>query len=186
MRLEPIAPKDLTDEQRELSETILAGVRKSLQGFKSQREDGALIGPFTAMLHFPQFGAAAWEMAAALGKNSTLPKASHEIAILVTGAKLNSRYEIYAHERVGADAGLSEAKIAAITAGQRPTDLSAEEAVAYDVASRLMQGGQLSDTTYKAAVGAFGQQGVAELFYLIGCYCLISMLLNGYDVPVPE
>ena len=40
-------------------------------------------------------------MAAALGKNSTLPKSSHEIAILVTGARLNSRYEIYAHERVG-------------------------------------------------------------------------------------
>ncbi len=186
MRLEPIAPKDLTNEQRELNEKMVEGVRKSLHGFKSEREDGALIGPFPAMLHFPQFGAAAWEVFTALSKNSTLPKSSHEIAILVTGARLNSRYELYSHERVAAGAGLSEAKIAAITAGQRPTDLTKEEAIAYDVASRLMQGGQLGDTTYKAAVSAFGDQGTAELFYLIGCYCLISVLLNGYDVPVPE
>ncbi len=186
MRLEPIASKDLTNEQRELNEKILTAVRKSLQGFQSQQEDGALIGPFPAMLHFPQFGAAAWELFSAIWKNSSLSKSCQEIAILVTGVKFNSRYEIYAHERVAISTGLSETKIAAITAGQRPPDLSKQEAVAYDVTSRLMQGGQLGDTTYKAAVSAFGDQGTAELFYLIGGYCLISVLLNGYDVPVPE
>ncbi len=31
----------------------------------------------------------------------------------------------------------------------------------------------------------FGQHGANELFYLIGLYCAVSVLLNGYDVPVP-
>ncbi len=186
MRLEPIAPEKLNDQQRELNQKLMQGIGKSLQGFRSEREDGALIGPFPAMLHFPQFGAPAWDVFTALSKNSTLPKAAHEIAILVTGVRFNSRYELYAHERVAAAAGLSEAKIAAISAGQRPPDLTTEEAIAYDVASRLTKGGQLGDTTYKAALSAFGDQGTAELFYLIGSYCLISVLLNGYDVPVPE
>ena len=186
MRLAPIAPAELTEEQRGLHEKMVEGVRKNLHGFKSEREDGALIGPFPAMLHFPQFGAAAWSVFTALSQNSTLPKPAHEVAILVTGARLHSRYELYSHERVAAGVGLSTAKIATITAGQRPADLTEEEGVAYDVASRLSQGGQLGDTTYKEALSAFGEQGTAELFYLIGCYCLISVLLNGYDVPVPE
>ena len=102
------------------------------------------------------------------------------------GARMNSRYELYSHERVADSAGLSASKIATITAGQRPSDLDAEEGIAYDVASVLSAGGQLHDTTYKAAIKAFGKDGVAELFYLVGCYLMISVLLNGYDVPVPE
>ena len=186
MRLPPLAPSELSAEQRSLYDTMQQGVHKHLKGFISERPDGALIGPFPAMLHFPQFGKPAWDVFTALAEHSTLPKPAHEVAILVTGARLNSRYELYSHERVAGKAGLSESKIATITAGQRPSDLDEAEGVAYDVAAVLSGGGQLHDTTYKAALNAFGSDGTAELFYLIGCYCMISVLLNGYDVPVPE
>ena len=186
MRLAPLSPATLTPEQRTLSDKMTEGVRQHLHGFKSEQADGALIGPFPAMLHFPQFGAAAWEVFTALSAHTTLPKNVHEVVILVTGARFHSRYELYSHERVAAQAGLSEAKIATITAGQRPADLSDEEGVAYDVASVLSGGGQLGDTTYKSAINHFGDQGTAEIFYLIGCYSMISVLLNGYDVLVPE
>ena len=36
------------------------------------------------------------------------------------------------------------------------------------------------------AVQAFGQHGAAELIYLVGLYCLVSVTLNGFNVPVPE
>lgn len=186
MRLPPIAPSDLTAEQRPLHESMAEGIRKHLHGFIAAQPDGALVGPFPAMLHFPQFGTAAWSVFTALSEHSTLPKAAHEVAILVTGARLNSRYELYSHERVAAAAGLSESKIATITAGQRPADLSKEEGIAYDVAACLSNGGQLHDTTYRAATDAFGKDGIAELVYLIGCYSMISILLNAYDVPLPE
>ncbi len=58
-----------------------------------------------------------------------------EVAILVTGAKFHSAYEIYAHMAVGELRGLSDEKISTIVAGQRPADLTREEAIAYDVAS---------------------------------------------------
>jgi hypothetical protein len=41
------------------------------------------------------------------------------------------------------------------------------------------------NSTYDAAVSAFGVQGVAEIAYLVGCYCLISSLLNTFDVNLP-
>ena len=36
------------------------------------------------------------------------------------------------------------------------------------------------------AVKTFGQHGANELIYLVGLYCLVSMTLNGFNVPVPE
>lgn len=185
MRLAPLAPDQLNAEQKQLDESIRSGVDKFLKGFVSQRKDGALIGPFNPMLHFPQFGKPTWDYTMALAENTTLPKQAHEVAILVTGARFHSRYEIYAHEHVAEKAGLSASKIATITAGGRPADLDEQESAAYDVASVLSKGGQLPESTYQAALKAFGEQGVAELAYLIGGYCLVSVLLNAYDISVP-
>jgi len=185
MRLNPIPPENLSSEQRPLFDRIQAGIESHFKGFISKRADGALIGPFNAMLHFPQFGTANWDYITALLEHSTLPKSAHEVAILVVGARYSSRYELYALEHVAARSSLSDAKIATIVAGERPIDLSLEEGVAYDVASKLARGGQLPEATYQAALNAFGDQGTAELVYLIGGYCLTSVLLNAYDVSVP-
>ena len=133
MRLTPLAPDKLTGEQLELHKSIDAGVKKHLQGFISQRADGAMIGPFNPMINFPQFGKPVWDFTMALIENTTLPKKAHEVAILVTGAHFRSRYELYAHEHVADKVGLSASKIATITAGCRPADLSDEEGIAYDL-----------------------------------------------------
>ena len=61
-----------------------------------------------------------------------------------------------------------------------------DEAIAYDVASALVDHGVLPELTYRQAVQAFGEHGAAELIYLVGLYCLVSVTLNGFDVPVPE
>jgi 4-carboxymuconolactone decarboxylase len=70
-------------------------------------------------------------------------------------------------------------------AGQRPVDLTREEAIAYNFAAALVSGGVLPELTYKAAVEQFGEHGAAELSYLIGFYCMVSITLNTFDVPVP-
>ena len=40
--------------------------------------------------------------------------------------------------------------------------------------------------TYQQAVRLFGEEGTAEFIYLVGLYCMGSVTLNGFDVPVPE
>ena len=116
----------------------------------------------------------------------SLPKPVREVAILVTGAHFKAAYELYAHVLVGEQRGLSDAKLATIVAGQRPIDLTQDEAIAYDFASALVNGGVLPELTYKTAIAAFGQHGAAELSYLVGLYALVSITLNTFDVPVPE
>ena len=44
----------------------------------------------------------------------------------------------------------------------------------------------VDDETYAAATELLGEQGMVELVSTAGYYCLISMLLNLFDVALPE
>jgi len=186
MRLPIIPPAELSSEQKPLYDDMREGIARNFQGFINGRDDGALIGPWNPWIHEPQFGKPVWELTKAMVTKPSLPPAVRELAILVTGAHFRSAYELYAHVIVAEHRGLSDEKLATIVAGQRPVDLTRQEAVAYDVASALVGGGVLPELTYRAAVEQFGQHGAAELSYLVGLYCLVSVTLNTFDVPVPE
>jgi 4-carboxymuconolactone decarboxylase len=186
MRLPLIPPAELSAEQRKLYDDMKSGIENSFKGFKAIGENGALIGPWNPWLKFSKFGGPVWELTKALSGSPKLPKPVREVAILVTGARFHAGYELYAHVLVAELRGLSDDKIATIVAGQRPTDLTREEAVAYDVAAALVTGSVLPELTYKRAVQTFGEEAAAELIYLVGLYCMVSVTLNGFDVPVPE
>jgi alkylhydroperoxidase family enzyme len=186
MRLPLIEPAELTPEQKPLYESMLADIRRYFNGFKTIASSGALLGPWNPWLHEPKFGKPIWELTLALSASPSLPRTVREVAILVTGAKFHSAYELYAHVLAAEQKGLSDDKLSTIVAGQRPVDLTKEEALAYDVASALVQQGVLPELNYRQAVAAFGKHGAAELIYLVGLYCLVSVTLNGFDVPVPD
>ena len=44
----------------------------------------------------------------------------------------------------------------------------------------------MSDETYTQTRAAIGEQGLVELVSLVGYYAIISGLLNGFEVAVPE
>jgi alkylhydroperoxidase family enzyme len=184
MRAAPYPPDDMPADLLPLHNKMAAFTTDHLKGFASQRPDGALIGPFAAMLRFPAFGRAAWTLTKALIDHGSLPKPAREVAILATGAVFNARYELDAHEQSAEESGLSPAKIAGISAGQRPADLTEAEQAAYDVATVLASGRPLPQSTYERALREFGEEQTAELVYLVGAHCLVSLLQNAYDVAV--
>jgi 4-carboxymuconolactone decarboxylase len=162
------------------------GIETNFKSFIAIDQTGALIGPWNPWLRFPKYGGPVWSLVKAMSAAPILPRPIREIAILITGAKLHAAYEIYAHVLVAELGGLPDDKLATIVAGQRPSDLTPEEAVAYDVASALVSGGVLPELTYHQSVRAFGEEGTAEIISLVGLYCMVSVTLNGFDVPVPE
>ncbi len=186
MRLPLLPPETLSADRRALYDDMRAGIDAHFTGFTSVAPDGALVGPWNPTLHWPKFGKPWWDYTKALGTDPLLPKPVREVAILVVGARFKARYELYAHVAIGEKVGLAETKIATIVAGQRPVDLTREEAVAYDVAYALAAGGILPEATWRSAVETFGKDATAELLYLVGGYCLVSVILNGFDVPVPD
>ena len=138
MRLPIISPDKYTDVQRSLAVDMKEGIARSFQGFINISADGALLGPWNPWLQEPEFGKPVWELTKAMAFNPSLPPAVREIAILVTGAHFKAAYEIYAHVIAAERKGLSDEKLATIVAGQRPVDLTKQEAVAYDFAAALV------------------------------------------------
>jgi hypothetical protein len=186
MRVPLLSPAKLSSEQQKLYNDMRSGIESNFKGFEAINAEGALIGPWNPWLHFSNFGGPIWELVKALSSSPTLPRSVREVAILVAGAHFHSAYELYAHVLVAEARGLSDEKIATIVAGQRPADLTREEAISYDVASALVAGGVLPDLVYRQATEMFGEYAAAELIYLVGLYCLVSVTLNGFDTPVPE
>jgi alkylhydroperoxidase family enzyme len=186
MRLPPLAPESLTPELRHVHDEIAALLARTQPRIVALDADGALIGPFPAMLHFPQFGVPALAFQRSLSSEARLPKTVREVAILTIGAALGARYELYAHEITAAEVGLSRAQIATLAAGDRPSVLSDEEAIAHDVARVLATGRIVPASTYARALDLLGRDGVGELVFLISGYGLLAMLLNAFDVPVPD
>ncbi len=185
MRLPLLPPASLSPDQQILYYDMVDVIEENFGELVARRKDGALIGPFNAWLHFPQFGNPAWAFNRAVWKHSVLPAAIHQLVILVTAAKFGARYEIYGHEYFAGRAGLAEQKIASIVAGERPDELTREERVAYDMAAALNRGGPLPETTYRAALSAFGEQGLAEIVFLVGCFSMVGVTLNAFDASVP-
>ena len=85
MRSRPITPADLTAEQRRIYDDMRPVVEADFPEIKAVRQDGALTGPWTALLQWPQYGSATWELAKALSLSPALPADVREVAILVTG-----------------------------------------------------------------------------------------------------
>lgn len=185
MRLPLLPPTSLTAAQQVLYSDMRAVIDSGFGELVAYRGDGALIGPFNAWLHFPQFGSPAWAFNRSLWEHALLPGSVHQLVILVTAAKFGARYEIYGHEHFALRAGLSGDKIASTAAGERPADLTDDERVAYDMAAALNRGAVLPESTYQAVVARFGEQGAAEIVFLVGCFAMVAVTLNAFDAGVP-
>jgi 4-carboxymuconolactone decarboxylase len=186
MRLPLIAPGELTPEQKRLYDDMRKGIASNFNAFKAVREDGALMGPWNPWLHEPGIGKAIWDLTLAMTANATLSDNIRQIVILVVGARFDAAYEIYAHIAVAEHEGMRPERLATLVADLKPSDLSPDESVAFDVAYKLVRGGVLPEPFYRLAVATFGQHGTNEMIYLVGLYSMVSTTLNGFNVPVPE
>ncbi len=185
MRIEPLAPGTLNAEVRYVHDEIASLIGRSQSQVNMMNDEGALLGPFAPMLRYPQFGIPALSFARTLDIYATLDKKVREIIILTVGAAFNARFILYAHETMAEAFGIDAAVIASLAAGGHPNGLNEQETIAHNIAYTLATGHVVPESTYKHAVKLFGQDAVAELFFLIGSYSLIAMVLNGFDVPVP-
>jgi 4-carboxymuconolactone decarboxylase len=186
MRLPLIPPSDLTPEQKPLYDDMRKGITSNFNAFKAVRADGALMGPWNPWLHEPAIGKAIWDLTLAMTANATLADNVRQIVILVVGARFDAAYEIYAHVAVAEREGMKPERLATLVADLKPNDLAPDESIAFDVAHALVRGGTLPEPLYRLAVDTFGQHGTNELIYLVGLYSLVSVTLNGFNVPVPE
>jgi len=173
-RFKTLTPETMTAEQRAVAEAIQSGPRGA-----------GLRGPFNALLRSPELCDLVQQIGAYVRFKSVLPATLNEMAICMAGRKWTAQYEFYAHRRLALAAGLDAAIVDAIAVGERPANLSDDEATVYDFASELLGTGQVSDASYAGVRVRFGERGVMDLVGAIGYYSLVSMVLNVDRVPLP-
>jgi 4-carboxymuconolactone decarboxylase len=184
MRIRPLPPDTLSPDLRQVHDEIASLIGRSQRQVGMMDLQGALTGPFPPMLQYPRYGIPALTFLRSLD-NGALDKAVREVAILTVGGAFGARFELYAHEIMAAAYGLTSDVIATLAAGGRPCNLSEPQAIAHDIARALVTGHIVPESTYRQGVLVLGRDAVAELFFLVGGYCLIAVLLNGFDIQAP-
>jgi 4-carboxymuconolactone decarboxylase len=107
-----------------------------------------------------------------------------EIAIIRVGVLSKASYEVYQHERIGRDLGMSDALIAAIHEGP--------DAKAFDPLQRLVMlytddvvhNVRAGDATFKPLQQHLSVQELQELTVTIGYYMMVSRFLETFDVDI--
>jgi 4-carboxymuconolactone decarboxylase len=186
MHIKPIPPGKLSNEARYVHDEIAKLIGHSQGQVNMMNAEGALLGPFAPMLQYPQFGIPALSFMRSLDEHATLNKTVREVAILTVGGAFGARFILYAHEIMAAAFGLSPVAIATLAGGGHASGLNEQEAIAHSIAHSLVIGHVIPVSTYNHAVNLLGQNGVAELFFLVSSYCLVAMIVNGFDMPAPE
>ena len=82
-------------------------------------------------------------------------------------------------------AGIAPEIVAAIREKRRPDFQHADQRIAYDVTTEILETKELSATTYGTAIQQFGLQGTVELISTVGYYAMVGIFLKSFDVPTP-
>ncbi len=186
-RLAPMTPDRLDDEQRLLYHAVLASPRG--QGPTRRfilRDDGTLTGPFDAWLRSPVLGGLLERTGMALRDSIELEPAPRELAILVVARAWNADFEWWVHSMIAAGQGVPGEVIDAIAHRRAPETQDAVLIAAHDVATELVYGRRLRDSTAARARDVLGERAFVEVVTLVGFYQLVSGVLESFHPPGPS
>lgn len=110
-----------------------------------------------------------------------------ELAIIRVGRLSRAAYEVFQHERIGREAGVSEDKIAALRDAtiEAPVFSDNEKAV-LRFADDVVRNVRASDKTLKPVEGFLSRGALVELTLTIGYYMMVCRLLETTGVDGEE
>ncbi len=174
----PVLTEDHLDKaQRALLESMRAGPR------------GARVrlgGPFGVYMHAPGYGELTQQLGAYVRYNTSIEPRLSEFAILCTGRLWRAQYEWHAHAPIAEKAGVKAETIRDLKAGRTPKKAAKDERAIFDFIQELYKRKRVSDRNYKRVQGFLGDTGTVELIGILGYYATVSMVLNVFNVALPE
>lgn len=180
-RLEPLRPDDLDPEQAALYRQITGGPRgQGPQHFALTDSEGALRGPFNALLLSPALGSAYQEVGAAVRYRTLLSPRVREIATLTVAAHWGSVFEREAHEGIGRAVGLTAEELRAIRDGEVPDLADPYERACANLAHAMATHHDVDDRAWDAWAGTVDARTVFELAALVGYYAALALQLRVF------
>jgi 4-carboxymuconolactone decarboxylase len=161
----------MSPEQSEAAQALIAGPRKGV------------YGPFLPLLRSPQLLDRVAKLGEYLRFDSVLEARIRELVTCAAARHVTNQFEWLMHAPLALKAGVAQATLEALRAGARPRNVPADEEIALDFATELLNRHGTSEATYDAAVARFGEQGVVELATLTGYFVMVSWLMNVAHTP---
>ncbi|MBC5766453.1 carboxymuconolactone decarboxylase family protein [Ramlibacter sp. GTP1] len=176
----------MTPDQRAVADAIRTGPRASVGSPAAAQGATSLSSPFNVWNRSPELADRVQKLGEYLRFRTSLPPRLNEFAILITARRWDSQYEWFAHHRLAMAGGLDPAVAEDLRNNRVPANMKPDEQVVYDFVTEYFDHRGVSDATYKRAVTAFGERGVADLVAVTGYYMLVSMTLNVDRTPIPD
>jgi 4-carboxymuconolactone decarboxylase len=176
---------EMTPEQLAVAKAIMTGPRASVGSPAAAPGATSLSSPFNVWNRRAELANDLQKVGESIRFRSSLPARLNEFAILITARKWTAQYEWFAHHRLAMLAGLDPAIAEAVANNRVPVNMKADEQIVYDFTMELHEKQGVSDATYKRALDAIGEVGIADLIAVNGYYVLVSMTLNVDRTPIP-
>jgi 4-carboxymuconolactone decarboxylase len=184
-RLAPRTPTELGESGREVYDRIVGSRSQGRTSpFPLVGADGALAGPFNAMVAAPHVGGPLADLGAALRYRGHLPDRARELSILTVAARSQSEFEWQSHYAIAKSLGIADDIVDAIRAGREPLAITdAVERAVVAASTSLIADSDLGEVEFAELVELIGEDGVIELVVLVGYYELLARLLRVFKVP---
>ena len=109
-----------------------------------------------------------------------------EIAIVRVGILSGATYEVFQHERIARDVGLSNEVIAAIREGPTASAFNDAQREVMAFTDDLVAHVRAGDATFKPILTRHGARGAQELTLTVGFYMMVSRFLETFDVDIED
>ena len=163
------ALKDLSSRQQEISDRITA-------------RRGGTRGPFLVWLRSPGLCERVEALGAYCRFESALDPRIRELSLLIAARCFDAQYSWNAHVGQAAGLGVSADALTELAEGKEPRFGRADEQIAYSFGTEILRDHFVSDATFAAALGEFGEAGLVDLIGSLGNYSMLAMLLNACQV----
>lgn len=117
---------------------------------------------------------------------SKLDPVLREIAIVRTGVLRGSTYEVFQHERISRQLGMSEELIRAIHEGPDARAFDEMQRLVMRFTDDIVKNTRASDTTFNPLAEKLSHKELQELVITIGYYTMVSCFLETFDVDIEE
>jgi 4-carboxymuconolactone decarboxylase len=167
---------------RELAAGELSAEQKAVFDAIASTRGGVVPTPFHILAQSPQLASLTQALGAFCRYRTGLSPRLSELAVLITAAHWGADYELAVHAPEALKAGVPQAVIDAVRAGQKPSLEDDDSRLIYEFATTFYATREVPDALFEEAVARFGRRRVVELTGLLGYYSGLAMLLRVFRV----
>jgi alkylhydroperoxidase family enzyme len=159
------------------------GIEDLPEDMQEAARSGALVNVFRIMLRSPSIAELVIKLGAAQFGSGSLPAIDRELAILATGVRFDSCYELSQHEEISASVGVTSAQRAAVVVKKWDCpDLSESQQALLAFVAAVADGPTVPDEIFGAVQRCYSEQQIVEAVILTGYYFLIARVSTVFEV----